>query len=112
MAIEYLGLSEINGPLVVLEDVKDAFFEEIVEFTVEGNQHFRFFIQIKDDFHHLKLFFHRDTRIVLVEGILLQESQADDTGNFQNQFLIIGQYVTSDQFYDFHQGTFTVQDCH
>lgn len=38
MAIEYLGLSEINGPLVVLEDVKDAFFEEIVEFTVEGNQ--------------------------------------------------------------------------
>lgn len=38
MAIEYLGLSEINGPLVVLENVKDAFFQEIVEFTVEGNQ--------------------------------------------------------------------------
>lgn len=38
MAIEYLGLSEINGPLVVLEGVKDAFFQEIVEFTVEGNQ--------------------------------------------------------------------------
>ena len=36
MAIEYLGLSEINGPLVVLEGVKDASFEEIVEFTVEG----------------------------------------------------------------------------
>ena len=24
MAIEYLGLSEINGPLVVLEGVRDA----------------------------------------------------------------------------------------
>lgn len=36
MAIEYLGLSEINGPLVVLEGVRDAFFEEIVEFTVDG----------------------------------------------------------------------------
>ena len=31
MAIEYLGLSEINGPLVVLEGVKNASYEEIVE---------------------------------------------------------------------------------
>ena len=38
MAIEYLGLSEVNGPLVVLEGVKDAFFEEMVEFTIDGNQ--------------------------------------------------------------------------
>ena len=29
MAIEYLGLSEINGPLVVLEGVKNASFKEI-----------------------------------------------------------------------------------
>ena len=29
MAIEYLGLSEINGPLVVLEGVKNAAYEEI-----------------------------------------------------------------------------------
>lgn len=36
MAIEYLGLSEINGPLIVLEGVMDASYEEIVEFTVEG----------------------------------------------------------------------------
>lgn len=35
MAIEYLGLSNINGPLVVLEGVKDAFFDEIVEFVVD-----------------------------------------------------------------------------
>ena len=29
MAIEYLGLSNINGPLVALEGVQDAFFDEI-----------------------------------------------------------------------------------
>lgn len=34
MAVEYLGLSEINGPLIVLEGLQDAFFDEIVEFTV------------------------------------------------------------------------------
>ena len=31
MSIEYLGLNEINGPLVVLEGVQNASFEEIVE---------------------------------------------------------------------------------
>lgn len=35
MAIEYLGLSEINGPLVVLEGVEGAFYDEIVEFSVK-----------------------------------------------------------------------------
>ena len=37
MSIEYLGLSNINGPLVILEGVQDAFFDEIVEFVVEGS---------------------------------------------------------------------------
>lgn len=36
MSISYLGLSEIRGPLVALEGVKDASFDEIVELTVEG----------------------------------------------------------------------------
>ena len=35
MSISYLGLSEINGPLVVLEGVKNASYGEIVELTVE-----------------------------------------------------------------------------
>lgn len=39
MAIEYLGLSNVNGPLVVLEGVQDAFYDEIVEFVVEGKEH-------------------------------------------------------------------------
>ena len=38
MSIEYLGLSEINGPLIVLEGVQDAFYEEMVEFVVDGNK--------------------------------------------------------------------------
>ena len=38
MAIEYLGLSNVNGPLVVLEGVQNAFFDEIVEFTVGGKE--------------------------------------------------------------------------
>lgn len=37
MAIEYLGLSSINGPLIALEGVQNAAFDEIVEFTIEDN---------------------------------------------------------------------------
>lgn len=38
MAIEYLGLSEINGPLVALDGVKGVSFEEMVEIR-QGNDH-------------------------------------------------------------------------
>lgn len=38
MSIEYLGLSEINGPLVALEGVQDAFYEEMVTFIVDGGK--------------------------------------------------------------------------
>ena len=37
MSLEYLGLSAINGPLVVLEGVKNASFDEIVKITVDEN---------------------------------------------------------------------------
>ena len=36
MSVSYLGLSEIKGPLVALEGVKNASFDEIVELTVES----------------------------------------------------------------------------
>ena len=39
MSIEYLGLSSINGPLIALEGVQDAFYDEIVEFVVDGTEH-------------------------------------------------------------------------
>ena len=35
MAIEYLGLSAINGPMVVLEGVSGAAYDEIVEMAVQ-----------------------------------------------------------------------------
>ena len=38
MSIEYLGLSSINGPLIALEGVQDAFYDEIVEFVVDGTE--------------------------------------------------------------------------
>ena len=50
MAIEYLGLSEINGPLVVLEGVKNASYEEIVEFHMDdGTQKIGRIIEIYED---------------------------------------------------------------
>jgi vacuolar-type H+-ATPase subunit B/Vma2 len=58
MAIEYLGLSRIQGPLVVLEGVQNAFYDEIVEFTVdkttkkqEGSLNF---MRIKQSFRYLR----------------------------------------------------------
>lgn len=39
MAIEYLGLRSINGPLIALEGVQDAFYDEIVDFVVNGKEH-------------------------------------------------------------------------
>ena len=51
MAIEYLGLSEINGPLVALEGVKDAAFDEIVEFKINDGEEKRLgrIIEIYED---------------------------------------------------------------
>ena len=50
MAIEYLGLSEINGPLVVLEGVKTASYEEIVEFHMDdGTRKIGRIIEIYED---------------------------------------------------------------
>lgn len=39
MAIEYLGLSEIKGPLVALEGVSNATYDEIVELTLDNDPH-------------------------------------------------------------------------
>lgn len=38
MSIEYMGLSEINGPLIAIEGIKDASYEEIVEITVNKTE--------------------------------------------------------------------------
>jgi V/A-type H+-transporting ATPase subunit B len=38
MAIEYLGLSEINGPLIAMEGLEGGFYDEIVEFHVDNGE--------------------------------------------------------------------------
>ena len=50
MSIEYLGLSSINGPLVVLEGVKGAAYDEIVEMDVNGkDKKLGCIVEINDD---------------------------------------------------------------
>ena len=38
MGIQYLGLSEINGPLIVLDDVDDVAYEEMVEIHLHNGE--------------------------------------------------------------------------
>ncbi|MDO4804368.1 MAG: V-type ATP synthase subunit B [Lachnospiraceae bacterium] len=49
MSIEYLGLSQINGPLVVLEGVKGAAYDEIVEFKVDSKRRLGKIIEVYED---------------------------------------------------------------
>ena len=37
MNIEYIGLRDANGPLIVLDGVTDVCYEELVEITVGEN---------------------------------------------------------------------------
>ena len=36
MAVEFLGLKNINGPLLVVEGLKGASYEELVEVVIDG----------------------------------------------------------------------------
>ena len=49
MAIEYLGLKAINGPLVVIEGLKDAAYDELCEIEVEGKRRLGRIIEIYKD---------------------------------------------------------------
>lgn len=49
MSIEYMGLKEISGPLVVIDGVKDATFEEMVEITVDKKKRLGRIIQIEGE---------------------------------------------------------------
>lgn len=77
MSVEYMGLSEINGPLVVLDGVKDAFFEEIVEIKVNGKIRTGRIIEIVDEkvivqvFENTDQFSLTNTRTRLLEKPLM-----------------------------------------
>lgn len=49
MSIEYLGLSEINGPLIAIEGIQGAFYDEIVEFYTEGKKKLGRIVEINED---------------------------------------------------------------
>ncbi len=49
MSIEYLGLNKINGPLIVLEGIRDASYDEIVELSVEGKKKIGRIVEIYED---------------------------------------------------------------
>lgn len=50
MSMEYLGLNQINGPLIVIEGVKGAAFEELAEITLSnGEKRFGRIIEVSDD---------------------------------------------------------------
>ena len=47
-----------------------------------------------------------------MEGVLLQEAEADDPGDLERQLLVVRKDVVSDQLDDLHQAAFLVQDGH
>lgn len=51
MSINYLGLSKINGPLITLEGVKNASYNEMVEFMINNGSEHRLgrIIEISED---------------------------------------------------------------
>lgn len=49
MPIEYLGLSEINGPLAAIEGVEGAFYDEIVEFITAGEKKLGRIVEMSED---------------------------------------------------------------
>ena len=57
MSVEYMGLKEVNGPLVVIEGVKGASYEEIVEIKVNDNEvrHGKI-IEINEDYAVVQVF--------------------------------------------------------
>jgi V/A-type H+-transporting ATPase subunit B len=56
MNLEYVGLKEISGPLVVLEGVKDPSFEEMVEITIGNEKLLGRIIEINGDICVVQVF--------------------------------------------------------
>lgn len=56
MSIEYLGLSEINGPLIAIEGLQNAFYDEIVEFRTDGKKKLGRIVEINEDKAMIQVF--------------------------------------------------------
>ena len=74
MSIEYLGLSEVNGPLAVLEGVENAAYEEMVEFSLDdGSKKLGRIVAVYEDKAIIQVF-------EGTEGISLKNTQTRLTG--------------------------------
>ena len=50
MIIEHIGLSQINGSLIVLDNIKDASYDEMVELRLEdGSSRTGRIVEIEDE---------------------------------------------------------------
>lgn len=56
MSVEYMGLKEISGPLVVIDGVKDASFEEMAEVAVGKEKRLGRILQIEGETCVIQLF--------------------------------------------------------
>lgn len=67
MKVEYRGFKEINGPLVVIDGIKDASYDEIVEITEKnGNKRLGKIIEVSDDAAIVQVF--EGTRGLSLDG--------------------------------------------
>jgi len=74
MSLEYIGLKEINGPLIILEGVKNPSNEEMVEIKTEGHTRLGRIIEIYGDICVIQVF--EGTR-----GLSLTNSRSRLTGH-------------------------------
>lgn len=57
MQVEYIGLKEIDGPLVIIEGIKDVAFDEIVEIKLrDGERRLGRVIEIAEDYAVVQVF--------------------------------------------------------
>ncbi|MCX7773230.1 MAG: V-type ATP synthase subunit B [Clostridia bacterium] len=66
MNVEYMGLKEISGPLVVIDGVKDASYDEMVEITIGKNKRLGRIVQIEGETCVVQIF--EGTRGVSLEN--------------------------------------------
>ena len=69
MSIQYLGLNAIQGPMVVLEGVQGAAYDEIVEMTAnDGKKKLGRIIEISEDRAMIQVF--AGTEGLTLQGVI------------------------------------------
>ena len=64
---------------------------------------------MQDDLHHQLLLLKRYISVLRVEGVLLQQTDTDDSRGLDDELLVIGKHIGADQLDDLHQGVFLLK---